>query len=196
MKIVVINLFNAKKRANSVSSALTQQSLPHSYFHGLDNNQFQLKSQDKGHQPGLIGCYISHLLAWQNNIRTPEEYVIFLEDDYIIPPDFKYKVKQLLETIPDDADIGFLMWFPIGDKSGTEYIEVNKDWQKAKGIWSTACIVVKTKSIQKLTDTLRAVEGHIDIILYEKGWAGELNVYYTKESIGTLSGQKSQIRVF
>ena len=103
----------------------------------------------------------------------------------------------------DKVKTGYKIYLSVNTPSGTQgflsaptAFITNETSFVINSTSATACLVVKTNSIQKLTDTLRAVEGHIDIVLHQKGWLGELNVYYTKESIGTLSGQKSQIRVF
>jgi len=189
MKVVTISLYNAKKRTNFINSQLNKQGIRHTIFRGLDNNQFQLK--DKNHGKGLIGCYISHLLAWQNHANEGD-YTIFLEDDYVLPDNFLSITEEYIKDLPEDNDISFLYWSKLG-KSSYAKKSINKTWNKSKGVWSTAALIVNNKSIQKLTNVLDKVYGHIDIILYEKGWNNELNVYYLNNPVGGLGGLKSQI---
>lgn len=193
MKVVVINLFNAQQRANHINSQLNRQGIVHSFFRGLNNNKFKLISKGNMFQSGLIGCYISHLLAWQNH-AVNDNYVIFLEDDYILPENFISQIQEAITSLPSDADFAFLFWNKIGNGSSYQEIPINHTWKRCNGVWSTVAYLVKTNSVNKLTEVLGdKVHGHIDIVVADKGWKGELNVYFLNNPIGGLAGLKSQI---
>lgn len=193
MKVIVINLIGADERANHINSQLNKQGIFHTFFRGLNNNKFRLMTLGKKHIFGLTGCYISHLLAWQNNITN--DYLMIVEDDYVLPNDFMIQVRDYIKTLPIDTDFAFLFWGKINSKYKKESeIEINKDWMKTNGIWSTACYLVNTKNIQKIEKVLgENIVDHIDIAIDNKGYEGELNVYFLNKPIGSLSGLKSQI---
>lgn len=193
MKVVIVNLYNAKRRANHINSQLNRQSIQHTFFHGLDNNQFKLRTQHNWQSNGLIGCFISHIMAWQNNKNSAEKFIVFLEDDYVLPENFSAKVYDCVQQLPEDWDMSFLFWCKTGDCSSYQTKYINDTWQKTNGVWSTACIIVNPKKIDKITEVLNRVDEHIDILIAKKGWNEELNIYFLNEPIGSLANLRSQI---
>lgn len=193
MKVVVINLHQAHRRANHINSQLNKQSIPHTFFYGLDNNQFKLRDGDVAHSNGLIGCYISHVLAYQNSKNTAATYLIILEDDYVLPENFLQQVNKAAEDLPDDTDIAFLYWQKLGQGEKYNAHFVNQTWQRCNGVWSTAALLIKVASIDKICGKLSKIHGHIDIVYADMGWKRELHVYYLKEPMGRLAGLASQI---
>lgn len=47
--------------------------------------------------PGEIGCYHSHLMAWQEFIQTSDEQLLVLEDDVVFGNDFMYALELALQ---------------------------------------------------------------------------------------------------
>lgn len=194
MKSVILNLYNAKDRELFINSQFNKQGIKHTFFRGLNNNLFKLKDKNIGHPNGLVGCFVSHLLAWQNAPNSIDNYCMFFEDDYILPDNFIEKVETFMKDLPESIDLAFLYWNKIGSGSSFESKPINDTWQKCKGTWSTAAYILNLKSVNKLTESLNQVHGHIDVVLANKGWDDELQIAFLKEPIGGLNFKlKSQI---
>eukprot|EP00930_Biecheleria_cincta_P049748 TRINITY_DN34948_c0_g1_i1.p1 TRINITY_DN34948_c0_g1~~TRINITY_DN34948_c0_g1_i1.p1 ORF type:complete len:428 (-),score=72.35 TRINITY_DN34948_c0_g1_i1:114-1397(-) len=57
---------------------------------------------------GMIGCFMSHLGIWKKVVKEDIPYVVVLEDDVVLYPDFTEKLKTLLEELPEGWDVCLL----------------------------------------------------------------------------------------
>ncbi|NNC77111.1 MAG: hypothetical protein HKN77_04055 [Woeseiaceae bacterium] len=112
MKIIVISLKSAVERRKSISRQLDATGLQYQFldardgregakrfFKGYDDEQFLLQT---GRQavPGEIGCYASHVAAWQMCVADDKPLVV-LEDDAQIAANFVAALRQCEQFIED-----------------------------------------------------------------------------------------------
>jgi len=74
----------------------------------VDQIHHLLKSKEKLRR-GEIGCYFSHFNVWNKFLKSNKEYALILEDDAILPYDFKHKVNMYFDELkPFDWDVFYL----------------------------------------------------------------------------------------
>jgi glycosyl transferase family 25 len=100
LKIFVISLPSSLERRALVAQKLGERKLPfafidavdgrvdrHPYLQRYDEKSFLVHRRRKA-APGELGCYVSHLLAWEKCVALGEPIVV-LEDDFQLTPDFE-----------------------------------------------------------------------------------------------------------
>lgn len=55
-----------------------------------------------------IGCFFSHLALWNQCYKNAYDKILVFEDDVVLKPFFRTKLKMFLRKIPQDFDIAFL----------------------------------------------------------------------------------------
>lgn len=55
-----------------------------------------------------IGCFFSHLALWNKCFKNAYDKILVFEDDVVLKPFFRTKLKMFLQKIPPDFDIAFL----------------------------------------------------------------------------------------
>ena len=60
------------------------------------------------HERLRFGCYMSHVLLWQNILQTSAPFAVVFEDDAVIGANFSRELKVRLERLPANWDILFL----------------------------------------------------------------------------------------
>jgi glycosyl transferase family 25 len=99
MKILVISLPDSQNRRAAVTDKLAAKQIPfefldavngktdqHPYFKNYNENKFLINRRRKA-ALGELGCYVSHLLAWEKCLAL-NEAVVVLEDDFELTDNF------------------------------------------------------------------------------------------------------------
>jgi glycosyl transferase, family 25 len=99
IKIFVISLPNSLDRRAKVIEKLSSKNISfefldavdgridnHPYLKNYNENSYLLNRNRKA-APGELGCYVSHLLAWEKCVQLNEPIVV-LEDDFELTEDF------------------------------------------------------------------------------------------------------------
>jgi GR25 family glycosyltransferase involved in LPS biosynthesis len=55
--------------------------------------------------PGALGCYASHIKAWEQVIRKALPYALVLEDDAILPPGLGRALTHIVAALPKGWDM-------------------------------------------------------------------------------------------
>ena len=99
MKIVVISLLTSVDRRAKVIEKLSAKNLAFEFLDAVDgrtddhpylknyNEKAYLLNRCRTAAPGELGCYVSHLLAWEKCVALNEPLVV-LEDDFELTEDF------------------------------------------------------------------------------------------------------------
>lgn len=99
MKIVVISLSSSQDRRAKVVEKLAGKSIDFEFLDAVDgrngdhpylknyNEKAFLVNRRRKAAPGELGCYVSHLLAWEKCVDLNEAIVV-LEDDFELANDF------------------------------------------------------------------------------------------------------------
>jgi len=79
------------------------------FFEGIDNRAFGLKSTIKDMSPGQVGCILSHYMLWQTmtHMEGFTEAVV-LEDDVRLHNDFADEVRGIQKYAPKDWEFIYL----------------------------------------------------------------------------------------
>lgn len=108
LKVILINLDRSIKRREQMQERLSRLGLEYERLPAIDGKtqwQALLPSVDvpaferhvgRKILPGEIGCYHSHLQAWQGLMHSTQEILLVLEDDVVFHDDFLYALEQLL----------------------------------------------------------------------------------------------------
>lgn len=115
--IFVINLPRSEHRWRAVSNRLKAIGLPFQRIEGIDGSQLgeaeiaevfdRKRAQTHYHYDltrGEIGCYLSHLKAWQAVLDQELDYAIILEDDVVLTDSFRL-LPQTLTKLEDAWDL-------------------------------------------------------------------------------------------
>jgi glycosyl transferase family 25 len=99
MKVFVISLKNSLHRRDAVEKELKSQSIDFEFIDAVDgraglhpllsrfNEKKFIAHRGRTAEPGELGCYASHMLAWEKVLDLNEPCVI-LEDDFILSKEF------------------------------------------------------------------------------------------------------------
>ncbi|WP_299017024.1 glycosyltransferase family 25 protein [uncultured Photobacterium sp.] len=116
MKAFVISLVDSLERRKKVMDILGQHHIHFNLINGIDgrkeNHPFLKRYNEKefifhyGRKaaPGELGCYASHILAWQKCVELGEPILVF-EDDLVLKPGVKEAIKACEKLI---SDYGFI----------------------------------------------------------------------------------------
>ena len=119
---------------------------------------------------GIVGCYVAHrkVLEQIANSKPTAEGTIVLEDDVVIPTDFKKQLRSIKGSFPKDWDIVYL------GQNGKTDIKVAEGLYKARPWMGTYAYLVRNKSIKKrilpVLQTMKQAVNH-------QFFSGDLNLY-------------------
>jgi GR25 family glycosyltransferase involved in LPS biosynthesis len=110
---------------------------------------------------GAIGCYKSHIGVWELALERGEKEIIILEDDIILNVEVN-KLKEYINTRPDNYDICYLDWYGLYGYDNT--IEYNSNWNRNNGdeISYFSAYMISEKGIKKLLKGIYPIEQQID----------------------------------
>lgn len=126
-KAIVINLERDKNKIQRISKILTKEKIPFkrlNAIYGKNLSEEYIKSivrptfgRIKLEMPkGTIGCYLSHLNAWQELLKSNNEFLLILEDDITFKSEYAGKVKQIIEKTFEYKNLWDIMSFEIAHK--------------------------------------------------------------------------------
>lgn len=104
----IINLEHATERWNHVRSNLEERDIPHVRIEGVYGDRIELPTPEynehkyhvhngKVTNKREIGCYLSHIKALKEFLKTDDAYALILEDDITLPDDIKTIISESLE---------------------------------------------------------------------------------------------------
>lgn len=111
LQTIVISLLRSPHRREKAQSELAKTTLKWSFLDAIDGSQFKQLPQEypskkvkrlQGYDltPNEIGCYLSHMKAWQMCIDNNQTTLIF-EDDFILLPEFEETLSLLLSEFQE-----------------------------------------------------------------------------------------------
>ena len=131
-KIYCININESKDRWKIIKQNATKADLKINRLEAVNGKIHDLDDLEETHKikinkklkKGTVGCALSHILALRKIKHENNDHVLILEDDVIIPNDFKEKIEKYLNEIDFDFDILFLGGCNIyGKKHKSKFIK-------------------------------------------------------------------------
>lgn len=142
---------------------------------------------------GAIGCYLSHLKAYEQIAKSNVEWGLIFEDDVSISKNFYAKLNNILSKIPNNWDMLLLGCHCQKCKKYDLYSHVKK-------FILLHCYIVKRETAEKLFKKLseKRIEQQIDSELSDiliKG-TDDINVYCVNDALSWQSSQfKTEIQM-
>ena len=113
--VFVINLDGSTGRMDALAPLLDAADLDWTRLSAVDgrngpvpgweryNEARTIIRHDRPMRGGEMGCFLSHLKALDAFVATGKPFAIVLEDDVIIPPNFKASAQKVIATLEDYA---------------------------------------------------------------------------------------------
>jgi GR25 family glycosyltransferase involved in LPS biosynthesis len=181
-----------------------------SYGGKYKDAEFDLSSKFRRLSAGEIGVTFSHRAVWLDVVENNYKRVIVFEDDVIPMPGFKKKLQQLLQNIPNDADITFLIVGRRKEKRASypKIENIFRDFDNVPNnefvakiqpnnlVYGMYGYVIDPIGAKKLLNMSKTVKYAIDDIVYQRGGvnAGKLKAYVAKQKLCSVSMADSEIK--
>lgn len=105
MRIYVINLDRSPDRLEFIQQQLASSGLTFERVPAVDGRLLSAGAYpDAVISPPEIGCFLSHISAWERAVASTDEFSLILEDDGHLSPDLPQLLSET-NWIPPDADI-------------------------------------------------------------------------------------------
>ena len=113
LKVLLINLERSVPRRQAMEARLREIRLAYEIQPAIDgaahfaeiirevDQQAFVRNVGRPLLPGEVGCYLSHLAAWQRALDSGAEVLLVLEDDVVFHPDFVDALKLALANQND-----------------------------------------------------------------------------------------------
>lgn len=124
------------------------------------------RSHEQLSTAGGVGCALSHIALWKWMVDNNEEILLVMEDDAVVPADFKDRINQLIQSSPTLKDptqwdiwlIG-AKWDVIEPISG----ETASGLIRPYAFFLAHCYIITKKYAEKLLADVFPIESHIDM---------------------------------
>jgi GR25 family glycosyltransferase involved in LPS biosynthesis len=161
-----------------------------------DTNGYELDGF-RGWKMGEIGIWASNWTAWNNFLKSEDEYLILMEDDIVHNEEFLPMINYYLSQLPDDWDI-FHAFSPADQFN--KYNETHdigaRDICKAYQDWSCLCYIINKRGAKKLLLNSDMFNLPLDWYMFRQ--QDKFNIYTIKpssESPCTLMGIESTFQL-
>jgi GR25 family glycosyltransferase involved in LPS biosynthesis len=103
---------------------------------------------------GMVGCFLSHLSAYEKINNSDKPYGLIFEDDAIMNKEmYEKNIKGVLKDIPDDWDI-ILFGYDINNPQYHKFEKFDK-YYKMQEFWGLHGYMLSKRSAQKLVDLMQ-----------------------------------------
>ncbi len=171
-KIYIINLERSPDRLQDITAQTQRARIQFQRWKGTDGAQLDLTKLTRQHilhpkhtlAQGAIGTSLSHLRLWKHCYTQNEETVIVMEDDCLIPPNFKSLLQSYLQQLPDDWDIFYLGASNIyGRKISKNILKPLAPKTKTTENTGFYAMMIKRKTIPSLLQAILPIKKPIDV---------------------------------
>ncbi|PWF42088.1 glycosyltransferase family 25 protein [Massilia glaciei] len=175
MRIFVLSLPSSSERRSRASAKLAREGIPfefidavdgrtgqHPYLSNYDEKAFLINRRRKA-APGELGCYVSHVLAWEKCVEI-DEAVVVLEDDFEITEQFAAGLK-FIEPYVDR--VSFVRLEPLESRFFVRSVK-GEHFSLVKQVKVGMCAtgyVITPQGARKFLETATAIRYPIDLFL-------------------------------
>jgi FkbM family methyltransferase len=134
---------------------------------------------------GEIGCFGSHYTAWQNLLKSKDEYLLILEDDAFLEENFITIVSKLFNQVPKDFDF-FSIY--VDENQSDRYkksMSVSDDIALAYQDWSTLGYIVSKSGAKKALNYVKkhGMNEPVDWFLFRNNENKKFKIYTPKPKV-------------
>lgn len=145
-------------------------------FSDIDKFLFSILDNNLKHNPGILGCWSSHVNLWET-LKNSDDYDAFVifEDDVFFVSGFKEKFELILNEINEETDIIY-----FGGRFSPDFVprNVNSEWEKVGNFY-----FYKGNRLGREVD--RTTHGYI---ITKNGAKNVLSVLYSSTFLPALDG--------
>ncbi len=166
------------------------------YIEGPDKNIFnkdkliiegKISPDYKTYNNGRYACYLGHYNIWKQFINTNKEYALIFEDDINFNDDVKPKLLNIIDNIPNDADIVYVDYC-------YETCNNTKDlFYKSNHPLCNHCYIVSKKGAIKLIDKLKVMTNNKDEMMKELIIRNELISYSVNKDYIHINQNRAEL---
>ncbi len=149
----------------------------------------------------IIGCFLAHLKAWENFLtESDNELGLFFEDDVTFTKDFKIRLDEAIENLPQHYEYDYLSLGYFGEwKFGKDYINklalkttltlhseehINLYWKKPTIALGTHAYILTRNGAEKLYKHLKNnISDHIDVCINQLHLDNIINILVLRNRI-------------
>ena len=125
---------------------------------------------------GAVGCALSHMFLWQHIVDENLPMAIIFEDDIEMDPTFKEKLPEILNNIPEDADVVFLDVF-----MNFKPLQYNDMFDRVMGqFFGLHAYIMTNKGARKLLPQTLPIEIQIDSYIGFRADLKKIKLYTAK----------------
>lgn len=194
LEFYFLTMVNNESRLKNVYKQMNTHNIKTKVFHavnGVDINMDELVK--KGYfnknlemkRPGEWGCALSHVLLWEYMIKRNKPYMIVVEDDTDLNPNFHIKIKNFMDNVPKDFDICQIHHHKAQEHLTfhPKYKTNNKYILSGFPQYGTVCYVVSLEGAKKLVKLCKPLVHAIDMHILNGIGRGILKSYIPAEVI-------------
>lgn len=184
----VINLDRSPQRYERITSQLENQKIEFTRLSAVDGSELSNRNVDSLYQyahadayykqlnKGEIGCYLSHINAWQRIVDNALDFAIVLEDDVNLMGDLS-RIITLVKKLPDDWD-----YIKLAEHSRTRQVLHRQQFDSFQRVTynkipARACAqIISLSGAKKLLSQPEKILRPVDIDL-QYWWEKDLRVF-------------------
>ena len=179
----VIGCDELPDRKQAIQTHLKQMDVPFTFVRSVYGRAWGLQTvreYDPGKRisPGHVGLCLGHWICWQvaqNVVHDDNSWVLFLEDDAVLPDGWKNRLRELLIDLDKrmpDCEFCFVglcesephVWHKVTERIGGG----DSRLCKLNDPFGTHAYIVRRKSLAKLIDCVAVAERNMDQQLFER----------------------------
>jgi GR25 family glycosyltransferase involved in LPS biosynthesis len=193
LSTIVITLKHRTDRQEHITKELSKHNIDFQFFFGTDGEilndsdlEYISKRSLANLSNGSIGCAISHQKVWEKIAELNDNSLyLILEDDIIVTHDFKLRIKQLLNELPENFDLIFLGGFNNRAREIDFYINAGlfKSYNPRRGLYGYIINPKSANKLKKLVSPVNLYYGGIDTRIGKLTRQKQLEVYQIFPSI-------------
>lgn len=134
------------------------------------NRMYSLPFLHKEFKFGEVGIWASNLVAMKNFLKTDYEYLMLMEDDISLEPEFIDLLKEYMEELPDSWEV--FSYFVHSNQFGrfNESTHIGKNVVLAYQDWSMLCYIIKRSTALKILQNTEyfGVDAPIDHYIFRQ----------------------------
>lgn len=143
---------------------------------------------------GGVGCFTSHLILYKTLVEDKRNNMyLIMEDDVILPANFKAHVDYSLKNAPNDWDILLFTWIRLGSQKTAE-----PAIDRVKFFWGMQCYMINSRGAGAIIDEVAngiPIDGQIDSYLSRMILQRKLVVYTYNKKVVSENSRETDIQI-
>jgi GR25 family glycosyltransferase involved in LPS biosynthesis len=189
--IYCVNLVSRPERKASAEKHFATLSIPVHYFPAVNGKEIDYRLVSDKHTPGMVGCFLSHHLIYEDAVNKGYQRILVFEDDLKPIPGANIFLSKALPHLPKDWEFCFLGFTHYGGFH--RYKEKVNDYFVIPGWgWGTQAYMVNGQQvIHRLHNQTKKMNLQIDEQLIQQILPNKLKHYmifpsaFGQEAMGT-----------